>query len=169
LFFSSAAVSNQFPVLARLLHISDRMSSLLLSLTIAGVGVGSVLMSRTTRWHDRIAPLLGAMLVTVGALALLSVATSPLAFGIGLLTTGLARAVVYSASLYYGLRSHLPKGTATSIHETLIGAAFTFGPLIAGGMAQAFNPRAPFAFCLVTVLGVIVMTVVAWQRRRKTA
>lgn len=165
LFFASAAASNQFPVLARLLHIPDKVSSLLVSITIVGLSVGSWLMSRTTRWHDRLAPMWGAMALAACALGLLLVAKSPFVFAIGWFLLGGARAVVYVASLYYGLHSHLPKATATSIHETLIGAAFTFGPLVAGGLAQRFTPRAPMAFSLCSTL--VAMGVMAVGGRMK--
>ncbi len=166
LFFASAAASNQFPVLARLLHIPDKVSSLLVSITIVGLSVGSWLMSRTTKWHDRLAPMLGAMALAVCALALLLVAKLSFVFAIGWFLLGCARAVVYVASLYYGLHSHLPKATATSIHETLIGAAFTFGPLAAGSLAQLFTPRAPMAFSLCSTLAAMVGIAVVWRTRK---
>jgi MFS family permease len=169
LFFVHAAASNQFPVLARLLHIPDRVSSLLISIAIVGLSVGSWLMSRTTKWHDRLAPMLGAMTLAVCALGLLLVAKSPFIFAIGWFLLGGARAVVYVASLYYGLHSHLPKATATSIHETLIGAAFTFGPLTAGSLAQLFTPRAPMAFSLCSTLAAVVMIAGVWRTRKRDA
>ncbi|MCS6858904.1 MAG: MFS transporter [Abditibacteriales bacterium] len=166
LFFASAAATNQFPVLARLLHIPDKVSSLLVSVNIIGLSVGSWLMSRTTQWHDRLAPILGAMTLAACALGLLLVAQSPVIFAIGWLLLGGARAVVYVASLYYGLHSHLPKAIATSIHETLIGAAFTFGPLVAGGLAQLFTPRAPIAFSLCSILAATGVIAAGWRMKR---
>jgi MFS family permease len=166
LFFVSAAASNQFPVLARLLHMPDRVSSLLVSFNIVGLSVASWLMSRTTQWHDRLAPMLEAMALAVCALGLLLVAESPFVFAIGWFLLGCARAVVYVASLYYGLHSHLPKATATSIHETLVGAAFTFGPLVAGGLAQLFTPRAPMAFSLCSTLAAIGVMAGVWRTRK---
>jgi hypothetical protein len=124
-------------------------------------------MARVTVWHDRFAPMLGAKMLALGALALLLVAVSPLAFGAGLLALGCARAVGYTTSLYYGLNSDLPKGFAMGVHETLIGAAFTAGPFVAGGLAQLFTLRAPFTFALCSVAVAAVIASAMWWRSKR--
>ena len=150
-----SAVGHEYPWLARavswLLPLSYVISSTLapvLPHRLAAVGVhavpGSVvaalwmttrfgvlfLMWRTGFWHGRWGALVAAGVALAGGLALVLLATEPVALGAGLVVFGCGMGLTYYAALYYSLAVGSAAIDAGGSFETLIGVGFCVGPLM---------------------------------------
>jgi len=171
LWFAGGATSSLFPKLARELRFPDGDIGVLLSLVTVAQGITFLVPGRTARWHYRAGPLFAAQGVTLLGLMALTWFSTKMGLGLGLVGLGLARGFTYSSSLYYGLHTTAAQGLLIGLHEMIIGAAFTSGPLGAGLAADHFSLRAPYPLsAIVILLGLVVQGSLWWglqgQERR---
>jgi MFS family permease len=74
----------------------------------------------------------------------------------------------YSSSLFYGLSANDNRGANAGTHEMLVGSAFTFGPLLAGLVAQKVNLKAAFFLAAVVIaIGCAAQVCVAKMLNRR--
>jgi len=144
LWFAGSASSTIFPKLARSLAMSNGLIGLITAAVMAAQSVSFALVSRTSRWHYKLTPIVAMQIVSAAGLAVIGTGTTAIAFAAGMLLMGLGRGMSYSASLYYGLDREAAHGASTGIHEAVIGAAMVAGPLVAGAAADRVSLRTPF-------------------------
>ena len=172
LFFTGGATSQMFPKLARELAFPDGDIGLLLALITVAQGISFLILTRTTRWHYRMAPLLAFQALSVVGVGCLIAAHGPAGFAVGLVCIGLGRGMSYTASLYYALSAGSERGAQIGLHEMLIGAAFVLGPFLGGLAAQIQGHwlpltvalRAPFELAAVVTLGGIGAEYWLWRK-----
>ena len=162
--FTGATANTIFPKLARSLHITDAM----IGVIMASVWVMQLLvfyaLSRTQRWHYRIAPML--LLQTIGVSGILFVAGGGVAsvFILAFLLMGVARGLTYSSSLFYSLDTNAAESGNTGLHETIVGAAYLSAPLVAGYSAAGISLRAPFIIAIgLCILG-MGLQIILWRQ-----
>ncbi len=162
--FTGATANTIFPKLARSLHITDAM----IGLIMASVWVMQLLvfytLSRTLRWHYRIAPML--FLQSIGVIGILLVAWGGVAsvFILAFMLMGVARGLTYSSSLFYSLDTNAAESGNTGLHETIVGAAYLSAPLVAGYSAAGISLRAPFVIAIgLCILG-MGLQIILWRQ-----
>jgi len=137
---------------------------LLSSLIMAAQISVFILLSRSSRWHYRLAPLLAAQAAAVLGVLVIGIGRTPLAFAFGMLLLGIGRGKTYSTSLFYGLDAETSKGGNTGIHESIVGAAYIAGPFTAGISAETISLRAPFFLTAAVVSFAIMLQIWIWSR-----
>ncbi|HEY3281793.1 MAG TPA: MFS transporter, partial [Armatimonadota bacterium] len=164
LWFAGSAVGTVFPKLGRTLHFSDGLIGLLLSVTVLWQAISFAGLSRWSRWHYRLGPLVAAQVMAAGGLWLIAVqpVSASILFGFALL--GLSRGLSYSCSLYYGLDGAAMRGVNSGIHEAIVGIAYILGPLLAGFSADLSGLRTPYLLCAIVVLLGVGVEGVLWRR-----
>jgi MFS family permease len=167
IFFSGAATSSMFPKVARVEGIPDGLIGITLSLINVGQGVTFFMLSRTSIWHYRMAPIFTFEGVSLAGMLLLGLGGSRLAYVFGMLLQGLGRGMTYASSLLYGLSATESRGANAGVHEMLVGSAFTFGPFLAGLVAQKIFLKAAFHLAAgVIVLGWVVQLALIFRSSR---
>jgi len=152
LFFSGAATSSMFPKVARVEGIPDGIIGVILSLVNVGQGIIFFILSRTSIWHYRMAPIFAFEGVSLVGTLLLGFGGARLTYALGMLLQGLGRGMTYASSLLYVLSATESRGANAGIHEMLVGSAFTFGPLLAGLVAQKITLKAAFHLASIVIL-----------------
>jgi len=124
----------------------------------------------TVRWHYRLWPLLMAMSSNLAGLIIVFFSEQMLGFGIGFFLIGACGGVSYSASLYYAISlSSRLAGSRSGWHEFYLGLGALLGPLMGGFFAQYISPRSPYAFSAGVVLIIIMMQVIYFRLRARSA
>ena len=168
LWFAAGCVNSLFPKLCRTLFIPDHTGGLLLGLIMAGQALSFYLISKTTSWHYRLAPMIGFQILATAGCVMLAWGGSPAGFALAMLFMGLGRGLTYCCSLYYGLAAESGRGANAGIHEMLIGFASAFGPLLGGVTAQLLDLRAPFYMCTFIGLVGVAVEVALWRRMHRS-
>jgi hypothetical protein len=122
------------------------------------------LLSRSTRWQYRFAPLIMMQLMGIVGMAAMAEGHAFLVFAAALGLAGFSRGLTYSASLFYGLQDKESHGMNNGIHEGIIGAASVVGPVVSGIAAERFSLRAPFQVVIAIILVGIVVELAMWRR-----
>lgn len=164
IWFAGAAVGTIFPKLARSLGVSVGSVGLLMAVVMVAQAASFAALSRTSRWHYRLLPMLGSQALAAAGLLAIAHGSAAWAFAAGLALIGLARGGSYSASLYYGLDSEAARGLNAGIHEAVIGVAYVAGPFVSGLVAQQAGLRAPFTTAAAVVLCGLALEVALWRR-----
>ncbi len=144
LFAASGGVYAIFPKLARELRFPDRAIGLELSVIVAAQALAFLYLCQTEWWRYRLWPLLAFQAAAAAGLALVATGSTYVVFACALAGLGLGRAMTYGSSLQYGIGDPARRARNMGVHESLIGAAFAVGPLLAGAAAQWFALRAAF-------------------------
>ena len=167
LFFVAGATASMFPKVGRIEGIPDSAIGVIFSLVYVGQGLTFLVLSRTSRWHYRLSPILALEAVALLGMVLLGLGNSIAIYVVGMLAQGIGRGMSYASSLFYGLSATEAKGANAGIHEMLVGLAYTFGPLLAGVAAEALTLKASFLVCsVVIIVGWVVQAVLLSSRRR---
>ncbi|MGC8834893.1 MAG: MFS transporter, partial [Armatimonadota bacterium] len=164
MWFAGSATNTIFPKLARSLSIPDGRIGLLSSLIMVAQMSVFILLSRSSKWHYRLTPLLAAQAAAVLGVLVIGLGRTSLAFAAGMLLLGISRGKTYSASLFYGLDAETSKGGNTGIHEAIVGAAYIAGPLAAGISAEKVSLRAPFFVTAAVVSLAVMLQIWIWSR-----
>jgi MFS family permease len=164
MWFAGSATGTIFPKLARSMGIPDGPIGLLSSLIMVAQMSMFIILSRSSRWHYRLAPLLAAQAAAVLGVLVIGIGRTPLSFALGMLLLGISRGKTYSASLFYGLDAETSKGGNTGIHESIVGAAYIVGPFTAGISAEKISLRAPFFVTAAVVSSAIMLQIWIWSR-----
>jgi len=170
MFFSRAATTSMFPKVARVEGIPDGTIGLVLSLINVGQGLVFIVLSRTSSWHYRAAPIFVFEGVALAGMLLLGFGRNEPAYAAGMLLQGFGMGMAYSSSLFYALSATESKGASTGVHEMLVGSAFVSGPLLAGLVAQKVFLKAAFYLASSAIfLGSLVQLAVILLLREKLA
>jgi MFS family permease len=145
--FSLSNVQSIYPKLAVEVGFSPPLIGFFLFLIGGTQTVFFVLLGRSSFWHYRIVPLVGAHAVAaVGMLCVYMTAAVPV-LTIAFASLGVGLALSYFSSIYYSVAGVLQKGKRTGIHEFIVGSGFLLGPLAGGICAQYIALGAPFLIC----------------------
>jgi len=166
-YFAGGATMSIFPKIARTESIPDGQIGMILALISIGQGITFFLLSKTSRWHYKFAPLLIFQGISAAGLFMLAGFSSRLGYVFGMVFQGIGRGMAYTSSLYYGLSVSGAKGANTGTHEMLIGFAFTFGPLFGGFVAQNVSLKSTFYLCAVVLA--IGSSIQIWMRGKLRA
>jgi hypothetical protein len=168
--FTRLGVSNQWQTPLAALWTASRMGTF-------------ILMERWQGWHGRWYPALGgvAMLLIGFALTVASPELDhPVAgmtvVALGLVAFGIGMAVIYAAALYYAMEVGKAEVSAGGMHEALIGAGYTVGPLCGlaalGAVATEAVPPNRFDAVMIGLVGTVVILALvvalraAWRGRK---
>ncbi|MBC7287205.1 MAG: MFS transporter [Armatimonadetes bacterium] len=147
------------PKLADELGFTEVLTGWLVFSFYVGQAVTFLALRQMRGWQYRRWPLVAGLAWGLTGMALVAVARAPLTFAIGLAVAGASVGMTYVASLFYSLQAPLEqRGWRSGIHEAVVGAGLSTGPLIGGIAASFAGARAPF-FCAVAVLGLVVLVV----------
>ncbi len=147
----------QFPKLARDMALSPSTIGLLLSCVGFSQFLGFFLLRGSDRWHFKKSFVLGAQMMGVMGLLLVSLFSRPLVFASSFILIGGCASVTYYSSLYYSIRLLKRKGKGTGLHESILGSGVVLGPLLGGAAALAAGMRAPYILCLSVLVGAVVV------------
>lgn len=112
-------------------------------------------------WHDRIWPLVAAMVILPGAFAAIMFGNSLAVVIAGEMVFGVGAGIVYYASLYYAMVVKNASVDAGGAHEGLIGGGFALGPAAAlVGLALAPSVGGPVAGTLLSIGPLFIMALV---------
>jgi MFS family permease len=110
-------------------------------------------LGRWSGWHDKVTPLALVLVALPAGFAASLFGTSVTVVLVGEILFGLAIGMSYYAALYYAMVVKNASVDAGGVHEGLIGAGFTFGPLVGlAGLGLAGPLGGPVAGLVAGVL-----------------
>ncbi len=158
-----------FPKLADVLGFSEVLTGWLIFAFYVGQVATFFALRQTKGWQYKRWPLLAGLLCGLAGMSIVVAAHSPLTFAVGLAVAGTSVGVTYVASLFYSLQAPLERrGRRSGIHEAIVGAGLSTGPLFGGAAATFTSARAPFAAC-VAVFAVVLVAVLILALRARAA
>ncbi|MCZ6678004.1 MAG: MFS transporter [Candidatus Poribacteria bacterium] len=103
---------------------------------------------RSTRWHYRLTPLVGAQaLAGVGFIGIWFL-KQPILWAPAFALIGACAAVTYFSSMYYSLHEQADKGNKSGWHEAILGSGVLLGPFLGGAFADsALGVKSPYLLC----------------------
>ncbi|MCD6351898.1 MAG: MFS transporter, partial [Armatimonadetes bacterium] len=129
-----------FPKLGTEAGFSEVVIGWILFAMLAGQLVAFVALRQATWWHFRRLPLMVALLIGAAGAAGTALAHSPVGFSLALSGIGIATGITYVASLFYSLQAPMDqRGKRTGIHEAILGAGLSTGPLVGGLLGNAYG------------------------------
>ncbi len=166
--YASGATRTLFPKLGTELGYSEVVIGWIVFGMLAGQLITFVLLRQGTWWHLRRWPLLfGLVIGCFGAVGTVF-ANTPLAFVISLAAIGASVGFTYVTSLFYSLQAPpAVRGKRTGIHETIVGAGLSLGPLVGGIVGSYWGLRAPFAACVIVFVAALIAQFILASRTRR--
>jgi predicted MFS family arabinose efflux permease len=152
-------VRSIFPKLAEDLHFSASIIGMLLGLCSLAQGTTFFLMGRSRFWQYRLAPVLVAEGIAIVAAGMVIFGSTLAPLAIAMILLGGTSAVGYTASLFYSVHGRSGATTLSGIHEAVLAAGSTAGPLVGGALASTLAyPRAPY-----WMMGIVMAVTMAVQ------
>ena len=165
--YAAGSTRALFPKLANVLGFSEVLTGWLIFAFYVGQVVTFFALRQTKGWQYKRWPLLAGLICGIAGMSVVTLARQPIIFAVGLAIAGTSVGVTYVASLFYSLQAPLEhRGRRSGIHEAIVGAGLSTGPLIGGIAATFTSARAPFAACVVVFAVVLVVVFVIALRAR---
>ena len=158
--FSSWVAVSIFRSLFPKYGLSLGLNPTTIGLFLLFIGAGQVLffliLSRKEGWERRLGFFLGWEVVAFFAILAIAFTTHPFVWTLAFFLFGCFAGVAYSGSIVLSLQDPKTAGRYAGFHETTIGLALCFGPLMGGIAGHVFGMRAPY-FLSAVVLGSVIL------------
>lgn len=146
-----------FPKLSIEMGIKPSVLGILIFLLSVSQAFFFYVLSRSSRWHYQLFPLIFFQALGVIGLLFIFFIPSLFTFVLSFIFIGMAGGITYSSSIFYSLNGTQDKGTKAGIHEFFLGIGGLVGPLTGGIFAQIYNLRIPYLVAsLVVLIGIII-------------
>ena len=165
--FAVSTILHLFPRLAVSLGVPSGQHGTILALMRASIVATYLLVHHSRFWQYKFYPALIAQALAVGGLAVLSLARSVVALGVGLFAIAILVGYNYFASLYYSSASggDERRGLASGVHEATFGVGIGAGSLGGGLVGTYAGERAPYVLAIGIITGLAVVQIVYFLRR----
>lgn len=163
------ALGALMPTLPVIRSFAPELRTLIASVWMMSRWVCFVLLGATAWWHTRPRALLVAAVVMGASFLGITLMNSPLGMILWQIALGVAMALIYSASLYFGMVLSDGSTTQSAYHEALIGLGCILGPG-SGALADFIRPGDPHAsiaaVAVVLWFSVLLAAIVSVQSQR---
>ncbi len=166
----SGVIINIFPMYARIdLGITKSMIGALLLCRALGTAGAYLVLSRTSRWHFRPAPMIAGLVLVAACALALPWARSVIALAAVIVFFGPLHALAFSYSFFHGLTGSTQRSRRMALHEALLAGGIITGSIVGGVVYHRYSIYAVSLFCALLAAAVITgqVSLVGWARRRE--
>jgi MFS family permease len=157
---SVGVVRSLFPKLAVELGFSEVVTGWITAAFYCGQLLAFAALRQTTAWQYRRLPLAIGMAAGAVGMGGAYLGHSPATYVAAFLVGGVAVGFAYVGSLFYSLSApQSRRGRRCGVHEMMVGAGGSLGPLLAGSVAMHYGVRASFGVQTLVFVAAMVLLV----------